>query len=111
MTVMMAARVRLVTVDRPGYGRSAPSDNGRLAADAGGLADHLGLGRFAVVGWSGGGQFALAVTAGLQDWVSAVALLGTPAPPTTKSCPGCPSRIPLWAEISSTFSADRPSRQ
>jgi pimeloyl-ACP methyl ester carboxylesterase len=31
-------------------------------------------------GWSGGGQFALAVAAGLPERVTAVALAGTPAP-------------------------------
>jgi pimeloyl-ACP methyl ester carboxylesterase len=65
------------------------------AADAGGLADHLEFGRFAVVGWSGGGQFALAVAAGLQDQdrVSAVALLGTPAPANGQELPWVPEQM------------------
>jgi len=79
----VAAGVRLVTVDRPGSGRSDPDPHpgmARWVADAGALVDHLHLERFGLVGWSGGGQFALAMAAGLPDRVTAVALAGTPAP-------------------------------
>jgi pimeloyl-ACP methyl ester carboxylesterase len=78
-----AAGVRLVTVDRPGSGRSDPDPHpgmARWVADTGALVDHLRLGRFGLVGWSGGGQFALAAAAGLPDRVTSVALAGTPAP-------------------------------
>jgi pimeloyl-ACP methyl ester carboxylesterase len=70
-------------VDRPGYGRSDPDPHPSMArwvADAGALVDHLRLGRFGLVGWSGGGQFALAAAAGLPDRVTSLALAGTPAP-------------------------------
>jgi pimeloyl-ACP methyl ester carboxylesterase len=79
----VAAGVRLVTVDRPGSGRSDPDPHpgmARWVADTGALVDHLRLGRFGLVGWSGGGQFALAAAAGLPDRVTSVALAGTPAP-------------------------------
>jgi pimeloyl-ACP methyl ester carboxylesterase len=79
----LAAGVRLVTVDRPGSGRSDPDPHPSMArwvADAGALVDHLRLGRFGLVGWSGGGQFALAAAAGLPDRVTSLALAGTPAP-------------------------------
>jgi pimeloyl-ACP methyl ester carboxylesterase len=79
----VAAGVRLVTVDRPGSGRSDPDPHpgmARWVADTGALVDHLGLGRVGLVGWSGGGQFALAMAAGLPDRVTSVALAGTPAP-------------------------------
>jgi pimeloyl-ACP methyl ester carboxylesterase len=79
----VAAGVRLVTVDRPGYGRSDPDPHPSMArwvADTGALVDHLRLGRFGLVGWSGGGQFALAVAAGLPERVTSLALAGTPAP-------------------------------
>lgn len=79
----LAAGVRLVTVDRPGYGRSDPDPRPSMArwvADAGALVDHLRLERFGLVGWSGGGQFALAAAAGLADRVTSLALAGTPAP-------------------------------
>jgi pimeloyl-ACP methyl ester carboxylesterase len=79
----VAAGVCLVTVDRPGYGRSDPDPHPSMArwvADTGALVDHLRLGRFGLVGWSGGGQFALAVAAGLPERVTSLALAGTPAP-------------------------------
>lgn len=57
------AGVRLIGVDRPGMGRSSFHPGRRLLDwpdDVIGLADHLGLDRFAVVGVSGGGPHALA---------------------------------------------------
>jgi pimeloyl-ACP methyl ester carboxylesterase len=92
----LAAGVRLVTVDRPGYGHSDPDPHPRMAgcvADIGVLADHLGLERFGLVGWSGGGQFALAVAAGLPDQVSAVALAATPAPANDEQLPWLPQEM------------------
>jgi pimeloyl-ACP methyl ester carboxylesterase len=57
--------VRLVSFDRPGYGGSSPAPFGlaSVAADAHGVADGLGLARFATLGMSGGGPGALAVAA------------------------------------------------
>jgi pimeloyl-ACP methyl ester carboxylesterase len=75
--------VRLITVDRPGYGGSDPVPNPTLAGfamDLARLADHLWLGQFAVVGWSGGGLYAAACGARLGDRVSVLALVATPAP-------------------------------
>jgi pimeloyl-ACP methyl ester carboxylesterase len=58
--------VRLVAVDRPGYGRSGTdpvSDECTQADDVVALADALGIERFAVLGWSSGGPGALALGA------------------------------------------------
>ena len=55
--------VRLIAVDRPGYGHSTYQPRRRLTgwpADIGQLADHLGLDRFGVIGHSAGGPHALA---------------------------------------------------
>ena len=55
---LVARRVRVLTPDRPGYGGSSPAPGRRLAdwpADLAALADHLGVGRFAVTGYSSGG--------------------------------------------------------
>ena len=52
-----AAGVRLVTVDRPGYGGSDPLPGRRIvdwAADVADLNELWGIDRFGVVGWSGG---------------------------------------------------------
>jgi len=68
--------LRIVTVDRPGYGLSTPLPGravAHIAADVAAVADHLGLGRFAVYGASGGGPHALAIAALLGDRVLACA--------------------------------------
>lgn len=78
-----AAGVRLITVDRPGYGRSdrvAEPTLAGFAHDLERLLDHLWLGQIRVVGWSWGGQYAAACAALLAERVSAIALLATPAP-------------------------------
>jgi pimeloyl-ACP methyl ester carboxylesterase len=72
-----AAEVRLLTVDRPGYGRSDPRPDPSLsgwADDVQALADRLGLDRLAVVGFSAGGGYALACAARLPERVTAVGL-------------------------------------
>jgi pimeloyl-ACP methyl ester carboxylesterase len=67
--------IRWVSYDRPGYGGSTPH-RGRDVASAAGyvaaVADELGIGRFAVMGHSGGGPHALACGALLPGRVLAV---------------------------------------
>jgi pimeloyl-ACP methyl ester carboxylesterase len=67
-----AVGARVVTYDRPGYGRSDRL-RGRsvvdCVADVEALVDHLGIDRFAVSGASGGGPHSLAVAARLGDRV------------------------------------------
>ena len=76
-----AARgIRLVSYGRPGYGGSSPH-RGRAvasaASDVARIADALGLGRFAVMGASGGGPHALACAALLPDRIlGAVSIAG-----------------------------------
>jgi pimeloyl-ACP methyl ester carboxylesterase len=66
----------LIAPDRPGVGRSTPSDwtiadyPDQMAA----LADALGIERFAVWGYSGGGPYAVACAARLGDRVTATAV-------------------------------------
>jgi pimeloyl-ACP methyl ester carboxylesterase len=73
-----AARMglRLVGIDRPGYGRSMPQPGrtiGGWVDDALAVADHLGLERFATVGASTGGAYALAVAAKSPRVIATVA--------------------------------------
>jgi pimeloyl-ACP methyl ester carboxylesterase len=79
-----AARgIRLISYDRPGYGRSSERPGRSVAgcaADVRDIADHLGVERIAVWGWSGGGPYALACAAILPELVAAVAVLGSLAP-------------------------------
>jgi pimeloyl-ACP methyl ester carboxylesterase len=70
---LAAIGARLITYDRPGYGRSE-RHRGRKVVDCVGdvaaIADALGIERFAVTGGSGGGPHALAVGARLPDRVT-----------------------------------------
>ena len=78
-----AAGVRLITVDRPGYGGSDPGPDPTLtgfAADLDRLIDHLWLSQVPLAGWSVGGLYAAACAAVLGERVSALALVATPGP-------------------------------
>lgn len=75
--------IRWVAYDRPGYGGSSPlpgRDVASAAADVRVVADALGLGRFAVLGHSGGGPHALACAALLPDRVLGVVTAAGLAP-------------------------------
>jgi pimeloyl-ACP methyl ester carboxylesterase len=75
--------VRLITYDRPGYGRS-DAYPGRVVAQAAddvrAIADAKGLETFAVLGRSGGGPHALACAALIPERVERVASLVSLAP-------------------------------
>ena len=76
-------RVRLVAVERPGIGASTPHAYRAVvefADDVRQLTEALGIERFAVVGLSGGGPYALACAHEMPDHVVAVAVLGGVAP-------------------------------
>jgi pimeloyl-ACP methyl ester carboxylesterase len=79
-----SAGLRLVSPDRPGYGRSDPQPGRTLldwADDVRDIADSLGVDRFPVIGWSSGGQFAMACAVGLGDRITSVALIAADGPP------------------------------
>jgi pimeloyl-ACP methyl ester carboxylesterase len=76
--VSRSQHVRLLTVDRPGYGRSDLHRGGTLlswAEDVEVLADHLGVERFSVVAWSMGGPFGLSCGARLAARIHRLGLL------------------------------------
>ncbi len=76
----VAAGVRVVTVDRPGIGRSDVLEArswGDWPADVVGLADAIGIDRFAVVGWSYGGNYAAACAALIPDRLTAAGVVST----------------------------------
>jgi pimeloyl-ACP methyl ester carboxylesterase len=75
--------IRWVSYDRPGYGGSTPYRDRNVAlaaADVSGVADALGIDRFAVMGHSGGGPHALACAALLPDRVLCVISVSGLAP-------------------------------
>ena len=84
--VTRARNVRLLSIDRPGYGGSDPVAAGTwatVAAAADDLAtvlDGLSVERVGVAGWSAGGRVALALAARRPDLVDRVAVVATPAP-------------------------------
>jgi pimeloyl-ACP methyl ester carboxylesterase len=83
-TLLPPQGIRLIGVDRPGYGLSTPSPWRKLKdwpKDIAALADHLGLDRFGVVGVSGGAPYASSVAHGLGDRVNALALICGLGPP------------------------------
>ena len=82
-TEARAVGVRLIGVDRPGMGVSDFAPEGTLlswAADVAGLANSLGLDRWAVWGISGGAPFALACAHQLPDRVAACGVVSGAAP-------------------------------
>lgn len=73
----------IVAVDRPGYGGSSPCGDYRLTSQAEDIvvvAGYLGIERFAVMGFSAGGLFALGCASALGQRVARVVLVSTPAP-------------------------------
>jgi len=76
--VAVAAGVRLIGVDRPGYGNSNHQVGRTILSwpdDVAELADALALRRFAVLGMSGGGPYALACAARMADRTTRVSVV------------------------------------
>ncbi len=80
----IAAGVRLVSINRPGYGGSSsttqtPGLSG-VGRDTVALATHLSLDEYAVVGSSGGGPFAMATAIAAPGRVRALGVVGGVGP-------------------------------
>jgi pimeloyl-ACP methyl ester carboxylesterase len=98
----VAARlnVRVIALDRPGFGLSGYQPNHRFSdwpLDVACLADHLGLGRFAVMSYSAGSPYAAACAHSLADRLTAVGIISGVAQPF--SAPGATKGMPtimLW---------------
>ncbi|MDA1004205.1 MAG: alpha/beta hydrolase, partial [Chloroflexi bacterium] len=79
----LARGVRIIAPDRPGIGRSDDQPGRRFSdwpADVAQLADALGCERFAVVGISGGGPYALSCASALPARVTIAGIVSSPAP-------------------------------
>jgi pimeloyl-ACP methyl ester carboxylesterase len=75
---IVAAEVRFIALDRPGYGYSSYHPKRRLAdaaTDVACLAEHLGIERFGILGYSGGGPYAAACARLLPDRVRVAGLV------------------------------------
>ncbi len=78
-----ALGVRLLTVDRPGFGRSDQKPGRTLldwTDDVANFADSLGLHQFMVVGPSGGGPFVAACAYKLPSRITRAAIVGSSGP-------------------------------
>ena len=79
-----ASELQIIGIDRPGYGLSSftPRRNfGAFANDVNFLVDHLRIKEFGVLGWSGGGVFALTYAAFFPKRVNRIVVVGSPALP------------------------------
>jgi len=94
------AGVRVVVPDRPGYGRSSPPPDEwswrDWRSDVAALLDAESVDRCAVIGFSGGGPFALA--AGADERVDRVGLVSAVVPPADVGLVRL-SRIPLAVRV------------
>jgi pimeloyl-ACP methyl ester carboxylesterase len=94
--------LRLISPDRPGIGLSDFQPERTLAAwaeDIGHLADALGLDRFALLGVSGGGPYALACASRISRRLKAVGLVGALGPVTVPELRGAmklPARFSFY---------------
>jgi pimeloyl-ACP methyl ester carboxylesterase len=80
-----AAGVRLLAIDKPGYGGSDYHGGRTLlgfADDNAEVTERLGLSRFALFGESGGGPLALAVASRLPERVAVAVIAAGMGPPT-----------------------------
>lgn len=81
--VAVRSGVRLVAVDRPGYGLSTPQPGRTLlgwADDIAVLTKALDISKFAIVGFSGGSPYALSCAFKHPGHLTKIALVGTFAP-------------------------------
>jgi pimeloyl-ACP methyl ester carboxylesterase len=92
--------LRVLAVDRPGFGISSYQPRHRFLdwpRDISCLADHLGFGRFALMGYSASSPYTLACAYSLSDRLSAVGVVSGVAQPF--SAPGATDGMPtimLW---------------
>ncbi|KAI0150701.1 alpha/beta hydrolase [Xylariaceae sp. FL1272] len=93
---------RIIAPERPGFGLSSFDPQRRITdwpEDVRALADHLGISRFAILGGSGGGPFAVACANALPaEMMSAVGLMASAGPWVETRAAGVPivSRMTAW---------------
>ncbi len=83
-TILTELGIRYISTDRPGHGNSTPQSDRELLEwpdDVACLANHLGIDKFYVLGWSAGGAHALACAYKLPERIIAGAIVCGLAPP------------------------------
>ncbi len=102
LTVTAAAErlgVRLMSLDRPGIGRSDPKPGYRLLDwpdDVVEVADQLGIERFAIVGFSGGAPYALACAYKIPHRLTACGLISPATGPFLQQAGSFALRSEVW---------------
>jgi pimeloyl-ACP methyl ester carboxylesterase len=100
--------VRLISPDRPGVGLSAPLPDRTVldwANDVAELVDQIDVDRFAVMGWSMGGQYAAALGHALPHRVTRVAIIAGALPLTE---PGVFDELPAMDRFLTRMSMRAP---
>jgi len=95
--------LRVIGIDRPGYGRSTPQPGrtiGGWVDDALAVADHLGFERFATAGVSTGGAYALAIAASSPRVVATVACCALTDMAWEEGKNMIAEREPIWSAAS-----------
>jgi pimeloyl-ACP methyl ester carboxylesterase len=109
----LAAGVRLITPERPGYGLSDPVPGGTTlrgyADDLRQLLDHVGAATVTLGGASGGGGFALAAALALPHRISRLLLISAAVPAPREAVHGmaAPVRLMLFLAVHAPWLAER----
>jgi len=101
-----ALGIRVIAPDRPGIGLSSPRPAYTLedvATDVADLADALGLERFGLLAWSGGGPYALAAAAHFGHRISSLAMVAPAGLLDTRAARKGMSGLDRVAWLLSTF--------
>jgi pimeloyl-ACP methyl ester carboxylesterase len=84
--VLAGSGVRVIGVDRPGFGASDFQPNRRFddwPADVAAVADHLGIERFGILGYSGGGPYVVACAHALPGRLTFAGIVSGDGPAET----------------------------
>lgn len=106
--MLQALNVRVIAPDRPGSGLSDFQPNRRFmdwTKDVAALADHLKIDRFAVLGYSGGGVYAVACALAIPERITKAGVVSGTAPFTH---PGLTDTIPADNLRFFAFSYEKP---
>lgn len=106
--------LRVVSPDRPGAGLSDPVASPTpevWARDLAELTTAMGIERFALLAWSGGGPYAAACASSLRDRVVALAVVGGAPPVTGVSVHRTRERLLAWRDAAVTWQLRRIARR
>lgn len=84
LSILTEAGIQLICTDRPGHGLSSPQPDRRVIdwpEDVIQLANHLGIEKFYLLGWSAGGPYAHACAYKYPERIIAYAIVSGLAPP------------------------------